>query len=69
MHFGQMLVKLFSQTRKLENSTSFEPTFFNPKTSNSNPKEAHKLKPEGIQTQSTSSEKQSASTNCFSATL
>ena len=35
MHFGQILVKLSSQTRKLENSTSFEPIFLPPKNSNS----------------------------------
>ena len=35
MYFGQILVKIFSQTRKLKNSTSFEPIFLNPKNSNS----------------------------------
>ena len=32
MHFGQILVKFFSQTRKMENSTSFGLIFWNPKT-------------------------------------
>ena len=31
MQYGQILVKIFSQTRKLENSMSFEPIFLNPK--------------------------------------
>ena len=35
MDFGQILVKIFSQTRKLENSMSFEPIFLHPKNSNS----------------------------------
>ena len=32
MHFRQILVKIFSQTSKLENSMSNEPIFLNPKT-------------------------------------
>ena len=31
MHFGQILVKMFSQTCKFETSPSFEPIFSNPK--------------------------------------
>ena len=46
MHFGQILVKIFSQTRKLENLTSFEPIFLNPKNSNS--KNFRILKPEKL---------------------
>ena len=61
MLFDQILVKNFCQTRKLENSTSFEPIFlnqknsnsktvkfWNPKNSNLNTKEATKLEPEEI---------------------
>ena len=33
MHFGQILVKIFSQIRKLKNLTSFEPIFLNQKNS------------------------------------
>ena len=67
MHFRQILVKIFSQTSKLENAMSNEPIFLNPKTqtrkflnfetrknSNPNPKEATKLEPKEIQTQSNS---------------
>ena len=49
MHFGQIVVKIFSQTRKLENSTSFEPIVLNPKNSNSKSFgifKPEKLKPE-----------------------
>ena len=46
MDFGQILVKIFSQTRKLENSTSLEPIFLNPK--NSNLKIFRILKPEKL---------------------
>ena len=35
MHVGQILVKIFSQTCKLQKLTSFEPIFLNPKNSNS----------------------------------
>ena len=61
-YFGQILFKIFSKTRKLKKSTSFEPIilnlktqtrnileFWNPKNSNQNTKEATKLKPEEIQ--------------------
>ena len=46
MHFGQILVKIFFQTRKLKNSTSFEPIFLNPKNPNS--KHFGILKPEKL---------------------
>ena len=49
MHFGQILVKIFSQTRKLKNSMSFEPIFLNPKNSNS--KNFGILKPEKLEPQ------------------
>ena len=65
MNFAEILVKMSSQTRKLKNSTSFEPIFLQPKNSNSKifgsfipeklkpvPKEATKLEPEEIQTRS-----------------
>ena len=35
MHFDHILVKIFSHTCKLENSTSFEPILSDPKNSNS----------------------------------
>ena len=35
MHFGQILVTIFSQTRKLENSMSFDPISLNLKSLNS----------------------------------
>ena len=47
--FGQILVKIFSQIRKLENSISLEPIFLNPQNSNSNNVgilNPEKLKPE-----------------------
>ena len=46
MQYGQILVKIFSQTRKLENSMSFEPIFLNPKNSNS--KNFRIMKPEKL---------------------
>ena len=46
MHFGKTLVNIFSQTRKLENSTSFEPIFLYSKNSNS--KNFRILKPEKL---------------------
>ena len=64
MHFGPILVKSFSQTRKLDKSWAnfLKPEklkleileFRHPKNSNPNPKEATKLEPEEIQTQSSS---------------
>ena len=55
MQFGQILVKIFSQTCELENATSFEPIILNPKNSNlknfwSQEPEKLKPKPEKIQT-------------------
>ena len=63
MQFGQIMVKISSQTRKLKSWTCFEPIFLNqknsnsknfgilkPKNSNPNPKLATKLKPEEILT-------------------
>ena len=46
MDFGQILVRIFSQTRKLENSMNFEPIFLNLKNSNS--KNFRILKPEKL---------------------
>ena len=36
MHFGQIMVKIFFQTRNLEILMSFEPIFLNPKDLNPN---------------------------------
>ena len=46
MHFGQILVKIFSKTRKIENLPIFGPIFLNPKNSNS--KNFRILKPEKL---------------------
>ena len=46
MHFGQILVKISSQTCKPKNLTSFEPIFLNQKNSNS--KKFGILKPEKL---------------------
>ena len=50
MHFGQILVKIFSQTHKLKNLMSFEPIFLNSKNSNS--KNFRILKPEKLKPES-----------------
>ena len=51
MHFGQILVNIFSQTCKVENSISFDPIFLNPK--NLTLKNFRILKPEKLKPEPT----------------